>query len=76
MKRNGAMTWLLGICGTVFTGLALASFGLLVSMSGDVSSIAASMEAMSDRADRSDVRWTRAYDNLDNRLRDVEIGER
>ncbi len=74
-KRNGR-NWLLAASGTLFTGLALTSFGLLVSMSGDVASIAASMDAMSDRADRSDVRFTRAFDQLDLRLRDVELGER
>ena len=75
-KRNGAVTWLLGISGALFTGLAVASFTLLLSMSGDVASIAASMDAMSERANRQDARFTRAYDHLDSRLRDVELGER
>ena len=74
-KRNGK-NWLLAVLGTLFTGLAVASFTLLLSMSGDVASIAASMDAMSERVNRQDVRWTRAYDNLDSRLRDVELGER
>ena len=74
-KRNGR-NWLLGLSGTLFTGLAIASFTLLLGMATDVASIAASMDAMSDRADRQDVRFTRAYDNLDSRLRDVELGER
>ena len=75
MKRNGK-TWLLGISASLFTALAVGSFGLLWTMSSDVSAIAASMQAMSDRADRSDTRWTRAYDQLDSRLRDMEFGER
>ena len=75
-KRNGGMSWLLGISGTMFTALAIGSFTLLWTMSGDVSSIAASMQAMSQRVDRMDARYTTAYDNLDSRLRDVEIGER
>ncbi len=75
-KRNGAMAWLLGISGALFTGLAVASFTLLLSMSGDVASIAASMDAMSARADRQDVRLTNSFDRLDLRLRDVELGER
>ena len=74
-KHNGK-NWLLGLSGTLFTGLAIASFGLLVSMSGDVASIAASMDAMGERVNRQDVRFTRAYDDLDSRLRDVELGER
>ena len=74
-KRNGR-NWLLGLSGTLFTGLAIASFTLLLGMATDVASIAASMDAMSDRADRQDVRFTRAYDNLDSRLRDVELGDR
>ena len=74
-KRNGK-NWLLGICGTLFTALAIGSFGLLWGVSNDVSTIAASMQAMSNRVDRMDSRWTTAYDNLDVRLRDVELGER
>ena len=70
-KRNGG-NWLLAVLGTLFTGLAVASFTLLLSMA----SIATSMDAMSERVNRQDVRWTRAYDNLDSRLRDVEPGER
>lgn len=75
-KRNGALSWLLGISGTLFTGLAIGSFALLWSMSQDVSSIAASMQALSQRVDRMDSRWTTAYDGLDGRLRNVERGER
>ncbi len=75
-KRNGGMSWLLGISGTMFTALAIGSFALLWSMSQDVSAIAASMQAVSQRVDRMDARWTTAYDTLDDRLRDVEIGER
>ena len=75
-KRNGGMSWLLGICGTLLTALAVGSFALLWSMSADVSAIAASVSAIGERVDRQDVRWTRNYDNLDNRLRDVELGER
>ena len=75
-KRNGGMAWLLSISGTLFTALAIGSFGLLWSMSTDVSTIAASMQAMSQRVDRMDSRWTTAYDNLDGRLRDVELGDR
>ncbi len=74
-KRNGK-NWLLGVTASLFTALAVGSFGLLWTMSGDVSAIAASMQAMTDRADRSDARWTRAYDQLDDRLRDMEFGER
>jgi len=75
-KRNGAMAWLLGICGTLLTALAVGSFALLWSMSADVSAIAASVSAIGERVDRQDTRWTRAYDDLDDRLRDVELGER
>ena len=75
-KRNGGMAWLLGICGTLFTALAIGSFGLLWGVSNDVSAIAASMVAMDQRMDRSDARWTRQFDNLDGRLHDVEFGER
>ncbi len=74
-NRNGR-SWLLGISASLFTALAIGSFGLLWTMSGDVSAIAASMQAMSDRADRSDVRWTKAFDGIDSRLRNVEFGER
>ncbi len=70
------MAWLLGICGTLFTALAIGSFGLLWGVSNDVSAIAASMVAMDQRMDRSDARWTRQFDNLDGRLHDVEFGER
>lgn len=65
--------WLLGICGTLLTGLATGSFALLWLMSQDVSSIAASVEAMGGRVDRLDVRWSQAYDRLDERIRDVEL---
>lgn len=75
-KRNGAVAWLLRILGILFTGLAIGSFALLWSMSQDVSSIAASMSALSQRVDRMDSRWTTAYDGLDDRLRDVERGPR
>ncbi len=74
-KRNGK-TWLLGVSASLFTALAIGSFGLLWTMSGDVSAIAASMEAMSDRVDRQDTRWTRAFYQFDSRLRDMEFGER
>ena len=75
-KRNGGMSWLLGICGTLLTGLAVGSFALLWSMSADVSAIAASVSAIGERVDRQDVRWTSRYDTLDSRLRDVERGPR
>ena len=75
-KRNGGMAWLLGISGTLFTALAMGSFALLWGVSNDVSSIAASMDAMDKRMGRSDARWTRKYDNLDGRLRNVELGDR
>ncbi len=75
-KRNGAMSWLLGICGTLLTALAIASFSLLWSMSVDVSAIAASVTSMGEQVNRQDARFTRAYDHLDSRLRDVELGER
>ena len=75
-KRNGGMAWLLGICGTLFTALAIGSFTLLWGVSNDVSTIAASMDAMDQRMGRSDARWTREFDDLDSRLRDVEFGER
>ena len=75
-KRNGGLAWLLGICGSLLTALAVGSFALLWSMSADVSAIAASMSAMGERVDRQDARWTSAYDRLDTRLRDVERGER
>ncbi len=81
-KRNGR-SWLLGISASLFTALAMGSFGLLVSLTGDVSTIAASMEALIQREDRQDARWTKAYDELDDqygqldgRLRDMEFGER
>ncbi len=75
-KRNGGMAWLLGISGTLFTALAIGSFGLLWGVSNDVSAIAASMVAMDKRMDRSDARWTSAFDQIDGRLRDVEWSER
>ena len=71
-KRNGAMAWLLGICGTLLTALAIASFSLLWSMSVDVSAIAASVTSIGERVNRQDARFTRAYDIFDSRLRDVE----
>ena len=73
-KRNGGLAWLLGICGSLLTGVALATFGLLWSMSADVSAIAATMSALSKQVDRQDARWTKAYDQLNGRLRDVERG--
>jgi len=76
-KRNGTiLRWLLGLCGTALTGLAGASFTLLWVMSNDVSAIATSVQAIGERVDRQDVRWSRAFDNLDGRLRDMEFGER
>lgn len=75
-KRNGAITWLLGICGTLLTGFAAGSFTLLLYVSQDVASLVTSVAAMDERADRSDARWTKAYDDLDSRLRNVEFGER
>ena len=73
-KRNGGLAWLLGISGSLLTALAGWSFVLLWGMSQDVSVIAASVSAMGERVDRQDARWTSAYDQLDNRLRDVELG--
>ena len=75
-KRNGVLSWLLGISGTLFTGLAIGSFWLLWQVSGDVATIAASMQAMSQRVDRMDSRWSTRYDRLNGRLRDVERGPR
>ncbi len=73
---NGTGKWLLGICAFLVTAAVTGSFGVQWTMSKDVSAIAASMSALSERVDRMDSRWTVAYDNLDGRLRDVEIGER
>ncbi len=75
-RRNGGAVWLLRICGTLLTSLATASFLLLWSMSRDVSAIATSVQAIGQRVDRQDARWTSAYDRLDTRLRDVERGGR
>ncbi len=68
------MKTLIGIGATLFTALAIGSFTLLWGVSADVSSIAASMQAMTKRVDRMDSRWTAAQDQLDSRLRDVEQG--
>ncbi len=68
------MKTLIGIGTTLFTALAIGSFTLLWGVSSDVSSIAASMQAMTERVDRMDSRWTAAQDQLDSRLRDVEQG--
>ena len=75
-KRNGAMTWLLGICGTLLTALAVGSFALLWAMSSDVSAIAVLVTSIGERVNRQDTRWTSRFDTLDSRLRDVELGER
>lgn len=74
-KRNGT-TWLLGISGTLLVAIAAASFALLLNMSRDVAAIAVAVKDIGQRVDRMDVRHTKAYNGLDLRLRDVEMGER
>ena len=75
-KSNGAMTWLLGICATLLTGIAAGSFTLLLYVSQDVAALVTSVQSISQRVDRQDARWTSRFDTLDSRLRDVELGER
>lgn len=76
-KRNGTLiSWLLGILGTLLTSSALGSSAMLWSMSTDVSSIVTSVQEIGERVDRQDARWARAYDQIDDRLRDVERGDR
>ncbi|MEE8362111.1 MAG: hypothetical protein V3R71_08130 [Gemmatimonadales bacterium] len=76
MKINGAMTWVLSICGTLVTASAMGSTAMLWNVTNDVSAIKASMATIDERVDRQDTRWTRVYDQLDSRLRDVELGDR
>jgi len=75
-KRNGFIAALLGLCGTLLTAVAIASFSLLWSMSSNVAAINVSVENIGEQVTRMEVRHTRAYNGLDRRLRDVELGDR
>lgn len=74
-KLNGK-TWLLGICGVLITGSFGSGFNLLWSVSRDVSAIKVAVKENGARLSRIEVRYAKAIDQMDVRLRDVEMGER
>ena len=63
-----------GICGVLITGATGIGFDLLLSVSRDVSAIAVSVKENGARLSRIEMRYTKAFDHLDARLRDLEMG--
>ncbi len=76
MKINGAMTWVLSICGALVTASAMGMTGLVYSVSIDVAKIEESVASISKRVDRQDTRNTKDHDEFYSRLRGVERGDR
>ncbi len=75
MSKHNSTAWALGIASTLLVSIAAASFALLLNMSRDVASIAVAVKDIGARVDRMDVRHTKAYNGLNFRLRDMEMGE-
>jgi len=61
---------------TVFAAILVAGVGAAWVATGQLASLETGQAALVRQVDRMEARWTAAYDQLDSRLRDVEIGER
>ena len=72
-KPNGKI-WLFGICSVLITGAFGSGFGLLLSVSRDVSAITVAVRENGARLNRVEARYTKAYSDLNGRLRDIETG--
>ena len=72
-KLNGKI-WLLGICGVLITGASTAGTGLLLSVARDVSAIAVAVKENGARLSRIEIRYVKSYDQLDARVRGLEMG--
>ncbi len=76
MKINGAMPWLLSVFGALVTAGVLGGNAMLWNVTTDVSSIKTTLVGISERVDRQDSRNAKEHDVFDERLRDVELGDR
>ena len=60
----------------VFATILIAGVGAAWVATGQLASLETGQAALTRQVDRMEARWTTAYDRLDSRLRDVELGER
>ncbi len=60
----------------VFATIFVAGVGAAWVATGQLASLETGQAALTRQVDRMDARWTKAFDHLDSRLRDVEFGER
>ncbi len=72
-KLNGKI-WLLGICGVLITGASTAGTGLLLSVARDVSVIAVGVKENGARLSRIELRYLMVHNQLDARIRNLEMG--
>ena len=61
---------------TVFALIFVAGVGAAWVATGQLASLETGQAALTRQVERMDARWITGYDRLDNRLRDIELGER